>query len=196
MNIFEENELNLRMIELIQTVIKATPDGAARYCKIIGDTPERLERMKGQLELENEFGFPFNKDSHHTWLAVGRPYCDHMKLGYFGKDTGRSISWSDDGSQPCENSNEWLLVIKFPTGAFIFGDHYPVETFRAFFTELKAFSPKYCDSNNHALYFSSENAAKVVEAFYDIKASYSEQSRLEMVEKKRRDLQKQLDDLA
>lgn len=196
MNIFEDNKLNLEMIDQIQAVVQSFPEGEKRYSKIIGDTTERLEVMKGQLELENEFGFPFNKNSHATWLSVGREYCDHMKLGLFGKDTGRSISWPDNGHQPLFNSTEWLLVIEFSTGAYIFGDHYPTKTFNAFFEELKTFSPKYCDSNNHSLYFSSENAAKVVEAFYDIKASYSEQSRLEMVEKKRNELQKQLDALA
>lgn len=195
MNIFEENKLNLELINQIQAVVQSFPDGAERYSKISGGSLERMESVKSMLALENEFGFPFHKDSHPTWIGVGRTYCDHMKVGYFGKSTGRSISWSDDGSQPSEETNEWLLVVKFPTGAFIFGDHYPTETFKDFFAELKSFTPKYCDTNNHALYFSSENAAQVVERFYDIKASFSDQSQKERIEKKRIKLQEELDSL-
>jgi len=71
-------------------------------------------------------------------------------VGWWGEKYGRHISWSDDGKQP---EDELLLVISFPTGAYIFGDDYPTEFFKEFFQELKTYNPKYTDTTNKTLYF-------------------------------------------
>lgn len=187
-----DNTVNINLIQGLMDLFDGVEDGFSRLDSMLGISQSRLETVQEHLKLEQAFGFTFDKKSHPTWLQVGRPYCELMKLGLFGKHTGRSVSWSDDGSQPSEHTTEWLLVVKFPTGAFIFGEHYPKKTFDSFFAELKAYSPKYCDSNNHALYFSSDNAKLVVDNIYDIKAKYFEQSSAEKLEKKRQDLLNQL----
>ena len=100
-----------------------------------------------------------------------------------------SISWSDDGNQP---QDEYLYCISFPTGAYIFGDNYPVETFNDFFAELKSYNPKYSDTMNHCLYFSSENANIIHEAFRGIYDKYNALVRGELERKKIAELEHQL----
>ena len=112
------------------------------------------------VNLSFEFQLPLEY-AGYTWYKVERFYQDWVNVGLYGEETSRTISWSDDGKQP---EGEWLYAVRFSSGAYEFGDYlqgsYPTETFNAFFAELKGFEPKYCDTMNHALYFTSENAHK------------------------------------
>jgi hypothetical protein len=89
--------------------------------------------------------------------------------------------------------NETLLCIKFPTGAYMFGEDYPVEFFQRFFLELKSYNPKYVDSTNKGLYFSLDNAGKIHNAYRDIIKKYREENLKDL---KQRKIKKMKDDLA
>lgn len=117
-----------------------------------------------RLEKEEEFGMLLSR-SGDGLFSVDGAYDNWSRVLYFSEDNGRSIGWSDDGRQP---ENEWLYVITFPTGAYIFGQSYPTETFQSFFTELKQFEPKYCDTANKSLYFTPDKAKAVHESFWEI----------------------------
>jgi hypothetical protein len=93
-----------------------------------------------------------------------------MHLVLMGENHKRTISWSDDGSQPVD---EWLLSIAYPTGAYIFGDSYPVKLFQEYFIELKNLGAKFCDTKNHCLYFDSNNAKKVYDLQREILNKYN-----------------------
>lgn len=130
-----------------------------------------LESLGADLkekELSVKFQLPL-VFAGNTWYKVEGFYQDWVNVGLYGEETSRTISWSDDGKQP---ENEWLYAVRFCTGAYIFGDSYPTETFNAFFAELKGFEPKYCDTMNHALYFTSENAHKVHEQILPLFQKY------------------------
>jgi len=121
---------------------------------------------------------------------------DFMNLGFFYGD--REISWSDDGRQP---KDEWLLKIGFPTGPYLFGNgdffnkEYPVETFNAFFEELRSYGPKYSDTANHSLYFSSDNARRVYEDFEEIFNRHKTEVVNEMKRQKKQELEQELERL-
>jgi hypothetical protein len=117
---------------------------------------------------------------------------DYCSIGLWGEDHRRTISWSDDGSQPV---NEWLYQISFPTGAYIFGEHYPTESFNAFFEELRTFAPKYSDSNNHNLYFTKDTAKNVHTAFNELMKKYRELAVAEYKKIQIRKLEEQLETL-
>jgi hypothetical protein len=96
--------------------------------------------------------------------------------------SGKFISWSDDGSQP---EDEWLLVISFSTGAYIFGRDYDgqKQLFIDFFNELKSYKPKYSDTVNHSLYWSMDNAGKIYKDFAGILEKYRKRNGAELKER-------------
>lgn len=99
------------------------------------------------------------------------------------------ISWSDDGKQP---ENEWLYVMSFTTGAYMFGDSYPEETFQAMFEELKEMGAKYCDTVNHSLYFPPEHTKEVVENYKQIYKKYANMVQSEVNKKRKQELIEEL----
>jgi hypothetical protein len=117
--------------------------------------------------LKEKYGLninPINVDST-DWVRFG----DHVAIGMWGEKFRRTISWPDNGKQP---KNELLLQYSFSVGAYIFGEHYPVELFQKLFQELKTYNPKYVDSHNSALYFSMDNAKDIFNIFDDIMKKY------------------------
>lgn len=143
-----------------------------------------------QIEKSVEFGVALDR-AGYGWYNVGG--CSYANIGLFGESQNRTISWSDDRSQP---EDEWLFRIAFSTGAYIFGDYfkdcYPVETFQQFFTELKGFEPKYCDSANKALYFTADKAKAVHEAFWPLFKKYKALVKEEMERKRIKELEQEL----
>ena len=78
------------------------------------------------LELTEKYGLNINRSniSNLDWNTI---IDDNVIIGYYdGKN--RRISWSDDGRQP---KKEYLVCIRYPTGAYYFDDSYPVSVFSA-----------------------------------------------------------------
>lgn len=128
----------------------------------------------------------------YNWVKID----EHRCFSYFDdakaeqkKGSGRYISWEDDGKQP---NNEWLLCISFSTGAYIFGDDYPVDLFQEFFQELKSHKAKYCDSTNNDLYFSLEDAKDVYNNFQLILNKYREKNKEESKARKIKRMEEEL----
>jgi hypothetical protein len=131
-----------------------------------------IEEEVKRLQLCVEFSMNL-ECAGYDWYQKYLTYDCKADVGLYKESNGRQISWSDDGRQP---ENEWLCLISFPTGAYIFGNifknEYPKETFNKFFEELKSYGTKYCDTNNHKLYFTSDVAHKVVKDFPEIFKKY------------------------
>lgn len=137
-------------------------------------------------EVKAEFGIDSLTCRGATWFVCG----EYAAIGCFGDSHRRTISWPDDGRQPTDG--EWLYCISFPTGAYIFGSDYCTDTFGAFFAELKAFNPKYLDSVNHNLYFTSDTAAKVNDALPNLLKKYRSLVNEELKRMRIAELQKEL----
>jgi hypothetical protein len=142
------------------------------------------------VKIKEEWGFDIDPKSVQTtgYMTFG----EYMSLGHYGKNNQRSISWSDDGRQP---EDETLLAIRFSTGAYIFGEDYPESLFNDLFIELKSFAPKYSDSHNHCLYFSIENAKFVFNQFNSILAKYNQLNKEDYKKRRAEKLRKELEQL-
>ncbi len=163
---------------------------------IIFDIDE-LERISKYhlfgIELKEKYGLNINPKILKSldWNKFG----EYMAISWYGGDTNRDISWSDDDTQP---NDELLLSISFPTGAYLFGNEnmlhkdYPVEFFQKFFNELKKYNPKYIDTHNSSLYFSMENAGKVFNKFNDILKKYHEMNREDIRKRKIKEMKEGL----
>lgn len=117
---------------------------------------------------------------------------NYISICWMGDKHKRTISWSVDGRQPID---EYMLIISFPTGAFIFGEEYPTEFFKQFFDELKSYSPKYIDDANSSLYFPIETCSDVFNNFNDILNKYYEWNKEEKKQRKILEMKKQLQQL-
>ena len=124
------------------------------------------------LELIEVYGInvAFENINNTDYLRIN----EFTVLSTFDGNSNRRISWSDDGSQP---TNERLLNVSFPTGAYIFGDHYPTDLFNEFFLELKAFGCAYSDTKNSCLYYDLHTGSKVIIQLYGILKKYQDKNK-------------------
>jgi hypothetical protein len=167
------------------------------------DIKEMAEKAKNHLlvvEWQEKYGIDLGHDArlfNEEFMRIN----DHMSFCYFGdaaKDKaehrGRSITWSDDGRQP---KNEWLLVIGFPTGPYIFGEDYDEQRdlFQDFFDELKSYKPDFSDTHNHVLYWKLNNAKDIYKDFDKILQKYEDRNQDELKERRIAKLKKELEEL-
>jgi hypothetical protein len=135
------------------------------------------------LELKETYGLNIIPETVYSfdWIDCGK----YKKIGLFGEKYNRKISWSDNDNQP---TDERILLIQFPTGAYIFGNYnnkdYPIEFFNKFWMELLSFNPDYTDSHNYCLYWKIENAKEIFNSFEDIQKKYYELNKEDMKQRK------------
>ena len=158
-----------------------------------------VDKVVSHMKVAQRFGVPLRSitGNYEDWLDIQDCYTDTIHLGLFGEKEGRTISWSDNGSQP---EGEWLLNIGFSCGAYTFAPYasenfYPKKTFDKFFDELKSFGPAFCDTNNHNLYFREDKSAEVYQALWPLFDKYKELVNDERKEQRRAELQRELENL-
>lgn len=117
---------------------------------------------------------------------------EHMHIASMGEKYCRTIAWSADRRQP---KDEIMLVLTFPTGAYIFGDSYPTALFNDMWAEIKTFNFKYVDDVNHNVYFSLDEAAPIANAFRDILQKYYKRFRDEFNVRRAAELRRELEKL-
>lgn len=153
---------------------------------------QSLQSAIKALEISDRFGIPIKHLSFSNYLHVENSYDDWTGIMFFSETLDHPIGCSDDGQQP---KNEWLYVIRFTCGAYVFGDSYPQQTFKAMFDELKSFGAAYCDSTNNALYFKEDVAKTVHRNFWDIFRKYKALVSEELKEKRKQTLLEELSKL-
>ncbi len=147
-----------------------------------------LEQLIKKEELQEEFGIRIVSVNSPEWFICS----NYAAIGLYGVSHNRTISWPDDGIQP---QDEWLYQVSFPIGAYIFDPRYPSETFDKFFEELKAFKPKYTDSQNNNLYFTKETASKIHMKLPELIKKYGELAKDDIKVKKIAKLKEELKEL-
>lgn len=142
------------------------------------------------IELKEKYGLGIDPKTIQSldWIRFGV----YKTIGWYGDKHKRTISWSDDGTQP---EDELLLQISFSTGAYIFGDDYPINLFEKFFDELKSYNPKYLDTSNKCLYFSMDNANIIFNAFNSILQKYNEINEKDAIQRRIKKMKEDLEKL-
>ena len=155
------------------------------------DIINKLKNRVNAIEVFNLFGIDelnIEETLNTNFVRIS----DNCYIAKFGEEYGRTISKSDDKTQP---NNEWLYAITISYGAYIFGDHYPTKTFNKFFDELKTYNPSYCDTVNHNIYFSPENASTIHKNYKGIFEKYREIASEEIKQIRIKNLEKELENL-
>jgi hypothetical protein len=141
------------------------------------------------LELKEKYGLNFKEKIYSIdYICFG----EYMQIARWGEKYNRTISWSDDDTQP---NDEVLLSVSFPTGPYIFGKDYPREFFLKFFSELQKYNPKYKDSTNYTLYYTLDNAKDIFNNLDKILDKYYKINKEDCIRRKIINLKKELDEL-
>ena len=141
------------------------------------------------LELKEKYGLNVNpkRIDNIQWKELK----NNVYLTYID-GVNRKISWPDDGKQP---KGEYLILLKYSTGAYIFGNDYPTEFFQKFWIELKSFNPDYIDSANKCLYFKLENAKEIFNQYDSILKKYYDLNKEDVKQREILALQRKLETL-
>ena len=161
--------------EIVEKAFKICEENKQLFSEIgISDfirTCDEVKKLLYSIKLEEDYGILNITRSmvQCTESSVFVRINDNMYIASMGEKYRRTISWSADGRQP---DDEIMLVLSFPTGAYIFGDSYPTEIFTRMWEEIKSYGYKYVDDMNHNVYFSLDVAAPIANGFRDILNKY------------------------
>lgn len=162
----------------------------------VDDMKRKAKCHLHEVKLVEEYGMNImpNTINNIDWNKID----DYRSICWMGDKYKRRVSWSDDGSQP---TDEYMLIISFPTGAYIFGDggmfdkDYPINFFNQFWNELKSYSPKYIDTANHSLYFPIETCANIFNDFNGILKKYHNLNKEDIKQRRIEKMKKELEQL-
>lgn len=181
----------MKTIDAYKKILKVIKSCAkSAYLDSTVDISYRLEQLITREEIQESFGINLSNCRDHSDTFFKIDY--EQFIAKYGSKYNRTISWSDDGKQP---KDEWLFVISYPTGAYIFGDDYQQETFKQYFEKLKGFEPKYVDTVNHNLYYTADKAKAVYEKVNEVLKKYRAIAEENRKESKIEALKKQLEAL-
>ena len=189
--IIVENKLAITLLEVLQKEIDDVAS-AVELDDDIKSIESYIVKARDKRLISSKFNIPCAEIylvSNQWYQVYASP--EDIYLGFFD-GVQRSIGCSDNRKQP---DNEWLCKVGFCTGAYIFGQEYPTETFNAFFEELKTFNPNYIDTPNHSLYFDAENAGEVYRNLRIIYNKYKAEVQKELDKKKVAKLRAELEKL-
>ena len=175
--------------EILKVAKKHETDIDRNYVSV-----SQLQDIIRNLEISQRFGIPlrFVGCSNGGYMEAEGGYDSWTGILFCN---GGDVGCSGNGSQP-PVEGEWLFRISFGCGPYIFAsgtDIYPVETFRAFFEELKSYGPAFIDTANKALYFRDDVAKVVYDNFWPIFNKYKALVAEEVKEQRRQAL---IDELA
>jgi hypothetical protein len=168
---------------------------------LLDEIKNKIENRLQSIEWKEKYNItvPLDTDFTRNYFKLSNSYgnlyfsyYDDAKQEHESGKGGRYIGWSDDGSQPL---NEWLLSISFGTGAYIFGDDYPVEMFQNYFNELKTLNHKFIDSANYYIYWTLEEAGNVLIQLPIITQKYIELNNKDSKVRKIKKLEEELNKL-
>ena len=172
-------ESNKEYLKFLKTLLKLTESNVEHFDKL-NNSGVRLSKNQildeiTKIELSNEFGFELLDRGHTCYTPKGFGHLDyHIILAHYdGKY--REIHNISPTPQP---TDEWLLNIRFPTGAYFlidgggFDRPYLSKLFSKMLGEFMALNPKYVDRLSSSLYFTWDNAKDVLDKWDEITSKY------------------------
>ena len=172
-------ESNKEYLKFLETLLKSTESNVEHFDKL-NNTSIRLSKNQildeiDKINLSNKFGFELLDRGHTCYTPKGFGHLTYYVIlaHYDGKY--RKINNISPLPQP---TDEWLLHISFPTGAYFlidsgsFDKPYLSELFNKMLEEFLALNPKYVDRLNKSMYFTSDNTKEVLDKWDEITTKY------------------------
>ena len=172
-------ESNKDYLKFLKNLLKFTESNTENFDKL-NNSGVRLSKNQildeiDKINLSNKFGFELLDRGHTCYTPKG--FYDltyHVMLAHYDGEY-RKINNISPTPQP---TDEWLLSVSFPTGAYFlidggsFDKPYLSELFNKMLGEFLALKPKYVDRLNKSMYFTSDNAKEVLDKWNDITTKY------------------------
>ena len=194
-------ESNKEYLKFLKTLLKFTESNVEHFDKL-NNTNIRLSKNKivaeiDKINLSNKFGFELIDRDYTCYTPKGFGHLTyHIILAHYdGKY--RKVDNISPTPQP---TDEWLLRVGFPTGAYFlidscFDNPYLSELFNKMLGEFLALNPKYVDRLNQSMYFTSDNAKEVLDKWNEITAKYKNLAEDELKKLKIEKLKAELEEL-
>ena len=171
-------ESNKEYLKFLKTLLKLTESNVEHFDKL-NNTSIRLSKNQildeiDKANLSNKFGFELLDRDYTCYTPKGFGHLTyHIILAHYD-GVYRKIDNISPLPQP---TDEWLLKVGFPTGAYFlidsgFDKPYLSELFNKMLGEFLALNPKYVDRLNQSMYFTSDNAKEVLDKWDEITAKY------------------------
>ena len=172
-------ESNKEYLKFLKTLLNFNENNVEHFDKL-NNTSIRLSKNQilaeiNKVNLSNKFGFELLDRDYTCYTPKGFRHLDyHIILAHYD-GTYREVNNISPTPQP---TDEWLLKISFPTGAYFlidggsFDKPYLSDLFNKMLGEFIALNPKYVDRLNKSMYFTSDNAKEVLDKWGDITAKY------------------------
>ena len=172
-------ESNKEYLKFLKTLLKFTENNVEHFDKL-NNTSIRLSKNQilaeiNKVNLSNKFGFELLDRDYTCYTPKGFRHLDyHIILAHYD-GTYREVNNISPTPQP---TDEWLLKISFPTGAYFlidggsFDKPYLSDLFNKMLGEFLALNPKYVDRLNQSMYFTSDNAKEVLNKWNEITTKY------------------------
>ena len=171
-------ESNKEYLKFLKTLLNFTESNVEHFDKL-NNTSVRLSKNQilaeiNKINLSNKFGFELLDRGHTCYTPKGFGHLDyHIILAHYD-GTYREVNNISPLPQP---TDEWLLKIGFPTGAYFlidsgFDKPYLSDLFNKMLGEFLVLNPKYVDRLNQSMYFTSDNAKEVLGKWDEITTKY------------------------
>ena len=194
-------ESNKEYLKFLKNLLKLTENNVEHFDKL-NNTSVRLSKNQiideiTKVNLSNEFGFELLDRGYTCYTPKGFSHLDyHIILAHYdGKH--REVNNISPTPQP---TDEWLLKVGFPTGAYFlidsgFDKPYLSELFNKMLGEFLALNPKYIDRLSKSMYFTSDNAKEVLDKWDEITTKYKNLADDELKKLKIEKLKAELEEL-
>ena len=172
-------ESNKEYLKFLKTLLNFTENNVEHFDKL-NNSSVRLSKNQilaeiDKINLSNKFGFELLDRDHTCYTPKGFGHLTyHIILAHYDGEY-RMVNNISPTPQP---TDEWLLNISFPTGAYvlidgsIFDKPYLGDLFNKMLGEFLALNPKYVDRLNQSMYFTSDNAKEVLDKWDEITTKY------------------------
>ena len=171
-------ESNKEYLKFLKTLLKLTENNVEHFDKL-NNTGIRLSKNQilaeiDKINLSNKFGFELLDRDHTCYTPKGFGHLTYYAIIAHYDGVYRKIDNISPLPQP---TDEWLLKVGFPTGAYFlidsgFDKPYLSELFNKMLGEFLALNPKYVDRLNQSMYFTSDNAKEVLDKWDEITTKY------------------------
>lgn len=195
-------ESNKEYLKFLKTLLKFTERNFEHFDKL-NNSGVRLSKNQilaeiDKINLASKFGFELLKRDHNCYTPKGFGHLTyHVMLAHYDGEY-RLINNISPTPQP---TDEWLLNISFPTGAYFlidggsFNKPYLSDLFNKMLGEFFNLNPKYVDRLNKSMFFTSDNAKEVLDKWDEITTKYKNLVGFELKKLKIEKLKAELEEL-
>lgn len=189
----ENSETKKALLSVKNVVEKYNNNLPKRVSRVLEEIEDALLRLELGDKLDTFIPEYHSPSQNYVDLSMNGIRNHEVSLLRFGGESKSQISFPDDGEQP---EDGWYLRFSFSCGAYTFSGDYPTKSFNAFFSHLKSYGARYCDTVNNDLYFSLDKeldkARNVYRDYKDLFARYRKEGQEETLSKRIKDAETQL----